>query len=186
MGSGAVERLSGALRSAKPRAGQLSPCHAACSRLLFSSGFVTPAASFLLRFSKAKSALYRAVIVPCAIAPPAPPASGAAPRKARPTARSSAASGATSPARSTGTYSAARSHRRPVPSHSTDREPRQRQWPKGLFDAQRGVNAVAETFVATRKKELIHRRSSPGREELRREVLDRIELFYDPVCRHRG
>lgn len=64
MGSGAVERLSGALRSAKPRAGQLSPCHAACSRLLFSSGFVTPAASFLLRFSKANSALYRAVIVP--------------------------------------------------------------------------------------------------------------------------
>lgn len=64
MGSGAVERLSGALRSAKPRAGQVSPCHAACSRLLFSSGFVTPAASFLLRFSKANSGLYRAVIVP--------------------------------------------------------------------------------------------------------------------------
>ena len=82
-------------------------------------------------------------------------------------------------ARSTGTYSAARSHRRPVPSHSTDREPRQRQWPKGLFDTQRSVNAVAETFVATREKELIHRRSSPGREELRREVLDCSELLYD-------
>lgn len=51
------------VRREAPR-GAVVPCHAACSRLLFSSGFVTPAASFLLRFSKANSGLYRAVIVP--------------------------------------------------------------------------------------------------------------------------
>jgi putative transposase len=45
-------------------------------------------------------------------------------------------------------------------------------------------NAVAETFFATLKKELIHRRSWPSREELRREVFDYVELFYNPVRRH--
>ena len=45
-------------------------------------------------------------------------------------------------------------------------------------------NAVAETFFATLKKELIHRRSWPDREELRREVFDYVELFYNPVRRH--
>ncbi len=45
-------------------------------------------------------------------------------------------------------------------------------------------NAVAETFFATLKKELIYRRSWPEREELRREVFDYIETFYNPVRRH--
>jgi len=51
----------------------------------------------------------------------------------------------------------------------------------------RGVcwdNAVAETFFATLKKELVHRRSWPGREELRREVFDYIEIFYNATRRH--
>lgn len=45
-------------------------------------------------------------------------------------------------------------------------------------------NAVAETFFATLKKELIHRRSWPEREELRREVFDYIEIFYNAIRRH--
>ncbi|MDQ6806165.1 MAG: IS3 family transposase [Actinomycetota bacterium] len=45
-------------------------------------------------------------------------------------------------------------------------------------------NAVAETFFATLKKELIHRRSWPEREELRREVFDYIEIFYNATRRH--
>jgi len=45
-------------------------------------------------------------------------------------------------------------------------------------------NAVAESFFATLKKELIHRRTWPSREELRREVFDYIEVFYNPVRRH--
>ena len=51
----------------------------------------------------------------------------------------------------------------------------------------RGVcwdNAVAETFFATLKKELVHRRSWPDREELRREVFDYIEIFYNATRRH--
>ncbi len=45
-------------------------------------------------------------------------------------------------------------------------------------------NAVAESFFATLKKELIHRRSWPGREELRQEVFDYIEIFYNATRRH--
>ena len=45
-------------------------------------------------------------------------------------------------------------------------------------------NAVAESFFATLKKELIHRRSWPDREELRREVFDYIEIFYNATRRH--
>jgi putative transposase len=45
-------------------------------------------------------------------------------------------------------------------------------------------NAVAESFFATLKKELIHRRSWPSREELRREVFDYIEIFYNATRRH--
>lgn len=45
-------------------------------------------------------------------------------------------------------------------------------------------NAVAESFFATLKKELIHRRSWPEREELRREVFDYIEIFYNATRRH--
>jgi putative transposase len=45
-------------------------------------------------------------------------------------------------------------------------------------------NAVAETFFATLKKELVHRRSWPDRQELRREVFDYIEIFYNATRRH--
>ena len=40
-------------------------------------------------------------------------------------------------------------------------------------------NAVAESFFATLKKELIHRRSWPSKAELRTEVFDYIEVFYN-------
>jgi transposase InsO family protein len=45
-------------------------------------------------------------------------------------------------------------------------------------------NAVAETFFATLKKELIRRRSWPDRAELRTEVFDYIETFYNRRRRH--
>ena len=45
-------------------------------------------------------------------------------------------------------------------------------------------NAVAESFFATIKKELIHRRSWPTRAELRTEVFDYIEVFYNRQRRH--
>jgi putative transposase len=45
-------------------------------------------------------------------------------------------------------------------------------------------NAVAESFFATLKKELIHRRSWPDRDELRREVFDYVEIFYNATRRH--
>jgi putative transposase len=45
-------------------------------------------------------------------------------------------------------------------------------------------NAVAESFFATLKKELVHRRSWPDRHELRREVFDYIEIFYNATRRH--
>ena len=45
-------------------------------------------------------------------------------------------------------------------------------------------NAVAESFFATLKKELIHRRSWPTRAELRQEVFDYIEIFYNATRRH--
>jgi transposase InsO family protein len=45
-------------------------------------------------------------------------------------------------------------------------------------------NAVAETFFATLKKELVYRRSWPTRRELRSEVFEYIEGFYNPRRRH--
>jgi putative transposase len=45
-------------------------------------------------------------------------------------------------------------------------------------------NAVAESFFATLKKELIHRRSWPTRRELIGEVFDYIEAFYNRRRRH--
>ncbi len=45
-------------------------------------------------------------------------------------------------------------------------------------------NAVAESFFATLKKELIHRRSWPTKNELRTEVFDYIETFYNRQRRH--
>jgi len=45
-------------------------------------------------------------------------------------------------------------------------------------------NAIAETFFATLKKELIHRRSWPTKAELRPEVFEFIEAFYNRRRRH--
>ena len=45
-------------------------------------------------------------------------------------------------------------------------------------------NAVAESFFATLKKELVHRRSWPTRRELTTEVFEYIEAFYNRVRRH--
>jgi putative transposase len=47
-------------------------------------------------------------------------------------------------------------------------------------------NAVAESFFATLKKELIHRRSWPLKAALRTEVFDYIEVFYNRQRRHRS
>jgi putative transposase len=45
-------------------------------------------------------------------------------------------------------------------------------------------NAVAESFFATIKKKLIHRRSWPTKAELRTEIFDYIEVFYNRQHRH--
>lgn len=45
-------------------------------------------------------------------------------------------------------------------------------------------NAVAESFFATLKKELVHRRSWPTRRELISEVFEYVEAFYNRQRRH--
>jgi len=45
-------------------------------------------------------------------------------------------------------------------------------------------NAVAESFFATLKKELVHRQSWPTKHELRLELFDYIEAFYNSRRRH--
>jgi len=45
-------------------------------------------------------------------------------------------------------------------------------------------NAVAETFFATLKKELVNRRSWPSRLELQSAVFEYIETFYNRRRRH--
>jgi putative transposase len=45
-------------------------------------------------------------------------------------------------------------------------------------------NAVAESFFATIKKELVHRRSWPTRRELASEVFEYIEAFFNRTRRH--
>jgi putative transposase len=45
-------------------------------------------------------------------------------------------------------------------------------------------NAVAESFFATLKKELVHRRSWPTRRELIGEVFEYIQAFYNRARRH--
>ena len=45
-------------------------------------------------------------------------------------------------------------------------------------------NAVAESFFATLKKELVHRRSWPTRRELSGEVFEYVEAFYNRTRRH--
>jgi len=45
-------------------------------------------------------------------------------------------------------------------------------------------NAVAESFFATLKCELLYRRSWPRREDARRAIFDFIEAWYNPRRRH--
>lgn len=45
-------------------------------------------------------------------------------------------------------------------------------------------NAVAESFFATLKKELVHRHTWPTRRELTSAVFDYVEAFYNPRRRH--
>ena len=45
-------------------------------------------------------------------------------------------------------------------------------------------NAVAESFFATLKKELVNRRPWPTKAELRSELFDYIEIFYNRQRRH--
>ena len=45
-------------------------------------------------------------------------------------------------------------------------------------------NAVAETFFATLKKELVYRRSWPTRHELISEIFEFVEAFYNRQRRH--
>ncbi len=45
-------------------------------------------------------------------------------------------------------------------------------------------NAVKESFFATLKKDLVHRRSWPTKAELRTAVFDYVETFYNPVRLH--
>jgi transposase InsO family protein len=45
-------------------------------------------------------------------------------------------------------------------------------------------NAVAESFFATLKKELVNRRSWPTRRELEAAVFEYIEVFYNRERRH--
>jgi putative transposase len=45
-------------------------------------------------------------------------------------------------------------------------------------------NAVAESFFATLKKELVHRRSWPTRRELTSEIFEYLEAFYNRTRRH--
>ncbi|HEX6679540.1 MAG TPA: IS3 family transposase [Gaiellaceae bacterium] len=45
-------------------------------------------------------------------------------------------------------------------------------------------NAVAESFFATLKKELVNRRTWPTRKELIGEVFDYVEVFYNNRRRH--
>jgi transposase InsO family protein len=45
-------------------------------------------------------------------------------------------------------------------------------------------NAVAESFFATLKKELVNRRPWPTKAELRSEIFDYIEIFYNRQRRH--
>ena len=45
-------------------------------------------------------------------------------------------------------------------------------------------NAVAETFFATLKKELVNRRTWPDRRELQSAVFEYIEAFYNRQRRH--
>ncbi len=52
------------------------------------------------------------------------------------------------------------------------------------MQSQAQANAVAETFFATLKKELVNRRTWPSRLELQSAVFEYIEAFYNRERRH--
>jgi putative transposase len=45
-------------------------------------------------------------------------------------------------------------------------------------------NALAESFISTLKRELLHRHSWPSRESVRVGIFEYIECFYNPRRRH--
>ncbi len=47
------------------------------------------------------------------------------------------------------------------------------------LDNYRSINAAAESFFATLKKELVHRQPWPSRRDLSSAVFDYIEAFYN-------
>ena len=53
-----------------------------------------------------------------------------------------------------------------------------------LLDSYRSVNALAETFFATLKTELVYTRAWPSRHELEMKAFSYIEGFYNPRRRH--
>jgi hypothetical protein len=53
------------------------------------------------------------------------------------------------------------------------------EWARFLGHLAACVNAVAESFFATLKKELVHRRAWPTRRELTGEIFEHIEAFYN-------
>jgi hypothetical protein len=55
---------------------------------------------------------------------------------------------------------------------------------RGLAPSTIRNNAVAESFFATLKKELVHRQSWPSRRDLSSTVFDYIEAFYNRQRRH--
>jgi transposase InsO family protein len=65
----------------------------------------------------------------------------------------------------------------------TESHTHQKQLQKRL-DNHRSINAVAETFFATLKKELVNRRSWPSRLELQSAVFEYTEAFYNRQRRH--
>jgi transposase InsO family protein len=65
------------------------------------------------------------------------------------------------------------SARRPATQASPSR------WAPKAYD-----NAVAESFFASLKKELVHRRTWPTRRELTGEIFEYIEAFYNNSRRH--
>ena len=52
------------------------------------------------------------------------------------------------------------------------------------LDNYRSVNAVAESFFATIKKELVHRQSWPSQRDLSSAIFDYIEAFQNRQRRH--
>jgi putative transposase len=45
-------------------------------------------------------------------------------------------------------------------------------------------NALAESFISTLKRELLHRHSWPSKESVRAGIFEYIECFYNPRRRH--